>query len=67
MPDRGREMMMTMIWNTFRPQERAVMGGEEFSRIFGSLLASLRSQKLRDEKVTKIDENILLGQFVSWS
>ena len=54
-------MMMRMIWNTFRPQERAVMGGEEFSRIFGSLMASLRSQKLRDEKVTKIDENILLG------
>ena len=37
------------------------MGAEEFSRIFSSLLASLRSQTLREEKVTKIDENILLG------
>ena len=60
-PTEAERVMMRMIWNTFRSQERAVMGGEEFSRIFGSLLASLRSQKLRDEKVTKIDENILLG------
>ena len=37
------------------------MAGQEFSRIFSSLLASLRSQKLREDKVTKIDENILLG------
>ena len=37
------------------------MAGGEFSRIFSSLLASLRSQKLGEDKVTKIEENILLG------
>ena len=58
---------MLITWKVFRsksdnPREKKdVMAGEEFSRVFSSLLASLRSQKQREEKVTKIDENILLG------
>ena len=43
------------------------MAGEDFSRIFSSLLVSLRSQKIRDDSVTKIDENILLGELISHS
>ena len=62
--DLGR---VVITWKVFRLQSnnrretKDVMAGEEFSRVFASLLASLRSQKQREDKVTKIDENILLG------
>ena len=61
--DLGR---VVIPWKVFRlqsdcPRETGDVMGEEFSRVFASLLASLRSQKQREDKVTKIDENILLG------
>ena len=37
------------------------MAGEDLSRVFASLLSSLHSQRQRDNTVTNIDENILLG------